>query len=98
MDAALSAFHNASEAMGGLWGVRVSPKKFRQSSSPQKRFATIATPQRRVRLLGRRLVEVNGVERKERELESEDEVLHCLRSRFGLELQDADNLPVSPGT
>jgi len=62
-----------------------------QSTFTQKRLATVATPQGRITLLDSRLIEVDGAERKERELTSEDEVIRCLRSRFGIELVDADS-------
>ena len=62
-----------------------------QSTFTQKRLATVATPQGRITLLDSRLIEVDGAERKERELTSEDEVVRCLRSRFGIELVDADS-------
>ena len=65
---------------------QTSPK----STFTKQRLATIATPQGRITLLDSRLVEVNGAEQKERELTSEDEVFQCLRTRFGIELVDAD--------
>jgi len=68
-----------------------------QSTFTQKRLATIATPQGRITLLDSRLIEVNGAERKEQELASEDEVLRFLRSRFGIKLADADSRPVQHG-
>ena len=67
------------------------------STFTQKRLATIASPQGRLTLLDNRLVETRGAERRERELTSEDEVLLCLRTRFGIELVDTDSRPAEPG-
>jgi N-hydroxyarylamine O-acetyltransferase len=69
-----------------------------QSTFTQKRLATIATPQGRITLLDDRLVETSGAERKEQELTSEDEVLLCLRTRFGIELVDTDSGRWNPGS
>ena len=58
------------------------------STFTQKRLATLATPRGRITLLNSRLIELSGEEQKEQELASEDEVMRCLRSRFGLELRE----------
>ncbi len=68
-----------------------------QSTFTQKRLATLATPRGRITLLDHSLIDVNGAERKEQELASEDAVFRCLRSRFGIELMNADTQPVEPG-
>ena len=61
-------------------------------------LATIATPEGRVSLTGRRLAETRGAERRERELVSEAEISDCLRREFGIELEQlpAALIPPSP--
>ena len=49
-------------------------------------LATIATPEGRVSLTGRRWASTRGAERNERELVSEPEITDCLRREFGIEL------------
>lgn len=51
-------------------------------------LATIATPDGRVSLTGRRLAKTHGAERHERELASEAEIAECLRREFGIELEE----------
>ena len=51
-------------------------------------LATIATPEGRVSLTGRRLAENRGAERSERELTSEAEITECLRREVGIELEE----------
>jgi N-hydroxyarylamine O-acetyltransferase len=67
--------------------------KFHQTSPDsvftKGRLATIATPDGRITLLGNRLTEVHGAQRKERDLASEAEVSRCLRTDFGIELTDS---------
>lgn len=55
----------------------------------RQRLTTIATREGRITLMGNRLVETRGGERRERDLTSEAEVVACLRRDFGIELPDA---------
>ena len=55
----------------------------------KQRLATIATPEGRLTLLGRRFTEVQGTERSERDLPSEREVSDLLRSHFGIDLAES---------
>jgi N-hydroxyarylamine O-acetyltransferase len=51
-------------------------------------LATIATPEGRVSLTGRRLTKTRGDERRESELTSEAQISECLRREFGIELEE----------
>jgi N-hydroxyarylamine O-acetyltransferase len=55
----------------------------------KQRLATIATPEGRLTLLGRRFTEVQGSERIERDLTSEPEMFDLLRRRFGIDLTES---------
>jgi N-hydroxyarylamine O-acetyltransferase len=50
----------------------------------QNRMCSLATPDGRITLSGRRLIATRGGERQERELADEDEVAEVLRERFGI--------------
>jgi arylamine N-acetyltransferase len=51
-------------------------------------LATIATPEGRVSLTGRRWASTRGAERHERELTSQAEISECLRREVGIELEE----------
>ncbi len=50
-------------------------------------LATIATPEGRISLTGRRVTETRGAERRENELTSQAQISECLRRDFGIELE-----------
>jgi N-hydroxyarylamine O-acetyltransferase len=63
----------------------------------QNRMCSLATPDGRLTLSGRRLIATRGGEKQERELADEDEVAEVLRERFGIARVEPDAKRVAPG-